>query len=99
MEGRDAKESPTVLYWAGVLDLQLCCLQLVRADREANFSLYDIKQILPWLFVLDQTNYATWLSVHNTKTSVSFQASIQICTHHSAMARLYFTGQRRGSLP
>ena len=38
---------PQFLYWAGVLDLQLCCLQLVRAVREANFSRYvkAIKQI------------------------------------------------------
>lgn len=54
------------LYWADVLDLQLCCLQLVRAFREATFSMYvkAINQILPWFFALDHPNYTTWLSVH-----------------------------------
>ena len=54
------------LYWAGVLDIQLRCLQLVRAFREASFSMYvtAINQILPWCFALDHTNYARWLSVH-----------------------------------
>ena len=46
------------LYCAGVLDSQLCCLQLVRSLREAHLTMYfqAIKQILPWFFALDHTN-------------------------------------------
>ena len=52
--------------WATVLDLELLCLQLVRAFREADFSLYlkAIRELLPWMFALDSHNYARWLSVH-----------------------------------
>ena len=51
---------------ATVLDFELLCLQLVRAIREADFSLYlkAIRELLPWMFALDSHNYARWLSVH-----------------------------------
>ena len=60
------KKCPQFLYWATVVDLELLCLQLVRAFREANFSLYlkAIRELLPWMFALDSQNYARWLSVH-----------------------------------
>ena len=67
-EWRDEKmkKCPQFLYWATVLDLELLCLQLVRAFREADFSLYlkAIRELLPWMFALDSHNYARWLSVH-----------------------------------
>jgi len=61
-----SKKSPQFLYWLRVQDMQLCCLQLVRSFREANFSSYvkAIKQIAPLMFSLDHPNYARWLSVH-----------------------------------
>jgi hypothetical protein len=61
-----SEKYPQFLYWSGVLELQLCVFQLVRAFREANFTLYvnTIKQILPWMFAMDHPNYARWLSVH-----------------------------------
>ena len=60
------KNCPQFLYWATVLDFELVCLQLVRAIREADFSLYvkAIRELLPWMFALDSHNYARWLSVH-----------------------------------
>lgn len=62
----EMSKCPQFLYWSTVMDLQLCCLQLVRAFREANFSLYVkvIKQKAPWMFAMDHPNYARWLSVH-----------------------------------
>ena len=41
-EWRDKKmkKCAQFLYWASVLDLELVCLQLVRAIRETDFSLY-----------------------------------------------------------
>ena len=66
MESPDVKKSPQFLYWSRVLDLELCCLQLVRAIREANFAPYveTLTQIVPWMFALDHTNYSRWLPVH-----------------------------------
>ena len=60
------KNCPQFLYWATVLDFELVCLQLVRAIREADFSLYlkGIRELLSWMFALDSHNYARWLSVH-----------------------------------
>ena len=60
------KKSPHFLFWGLVLHLELTCLRLVRAFKKANFALYvdAIQQILPWLFVMDHTNYARWLAVH-----------------------------------
>ena len=60
------KKSPHFQFWGLVLHLELTCLRLVRAFREASFALYvdAIRQILPWLFAMDHTNYARWLAVH-----------------------------------
>ena len=67
-EWKDAmsKRSPQFHYWSSVLNLELICLRLVRALREGNFSLYidALRHILPWMFVMDHSNYAKWLSVH-----------------------------------
>ena len=54
------------LYWSRVLQLQLIVFQLVRAFRNADFSLYlhSLSQLIPWMFSLDHINYARWLSVH-----------------------------------
>jgi hypothetical protein len=61
-----ATKSPHFHYWASILDLELMCLCLVRAFREADFPLYvdTIRKILPWMFVMDHPNYSRWLSVH-----------------------------------
>lgn len=57
---------PLFLYWDRVLYFEISCLQLARAFKEANFALYiyALIKIIPWMFALDQTNYARWLSVH-----------------------------------
>ena len=61
-----AKKSPQFQYWSSVLNLELICLRLVRAFRERNFPLCidAVRQILPWMFVMDHSNYARWLAVH-----------------------------------
>ncbi|CAB4003814.1 Hypothetical predicted protein [Paramuricea clavata] len=57
---------PHFLYWCRVIELQLLCLQLVKAFRTADFSLYvdSLTKMMPWMFALDQTNYSRWLPVH-----------------------------------
>ena len=61
-----AKKCPQFRYCASVLDLELVCLRLVGAFREADFNMYlqSIRKLLPWMLVLDHGNYARWLSVH-----------------------------------
>ena len=61
-----AEKCPQFRYWSSVLDLELACLRLVRAIREANFNMYvqSIRELLPWMFAMDHGNYARWLSVH-----------------------------------
>ena len=61
-----SEDRPQFLYWNRVLLLELCVLQLVRATREGDFSLYNksLVALVPWMFSLDHINYARWLSVH-----------------------------------
>ena len=61
-----AKMCPHFLYWCRVMELQLLCLQLVKAFRTADFKLYvdTLTKVMPWMFALDQTNYCRWLPVH-----------------------------------
>lgn len=57
-----SKKHPQFQYWSLVMEFQLVCLQIVRA----NFPLYlaAIRELLPWMFALDSHNYSRWLSVH-----------------------------------
>lgn len=61
-----ANKSPHFQYCASILRLELICLRLVRAFREANFALYvhTIREILPWIFAMDHINYGRWFSFH-----------------------------------
>ena len=54
----------------------ICVLQLIRAIREGNFSLYkkSLVPLLPWMFSLDHINYARWLSVHIRDMSLLFSS-------------------------
>ena len=49
-----------------MLELELSCLQLLRAIREAKIALYveTLTQIVLWMLALDHTNYSRWLTVH-----------------------------------
>ena len=57
---------PQFLFWCSVMELQLLYLQLVKAFRTADFSLYvdSLTKVMPWVFALDLTNYSRWLPVH-----------------------------------
>ena len=61
-----SKERLQFLYWNRVLFLELCVLQLIRAIREGNFSLYkkSLVSLIPWMFSLDHINFTRWMSVH-----------------------------------
>lgn len=60
------QQHPQFLYWATVLELELLMLELVKSIREGKFLLYIqvLGKLVPWMFVLDLTNYSRWLPVH-----------------------------------
>ena len=59
---------PQFLFWCRVMELQLLYLQLVKASRTTDFSLYMSILWRRWclgcMFALDLTNYSRWLPVH-----------------------------------
>ena len=61
-----ASNHPQFQFWSLVLEFELTILQLVHAIRNANFSQYQesLMSLIPWMFALDQVNYARWLAVH-----------------------------------
>ncbi len=60
------QQSPTVQFWYMPLNIELLLLVYVRSIREANFQLYvdTLTRLGPWMFALDYTHYARWLTVH-----------------------------------
>ena len=61
-----ANDCPQFQYWFLTLQLELLVLVFVKSLREGHFHLYveSLCKLVPWLFALDQTNYARWLPVH-----------------------------------
>jgi hypothetical protein len=57
---------PQFQYWTTVMSLELCLLVYVRSLRQSSFSMYldALKELVPWFFALDHTNYARWIPVH-----------------------------------
>ena len=96
-EWRDEKmkKCPQFLYWATVLDLELLCLQLVRAFREADF-LCILKLFESYFHGCSLLTAITmrggFLCI--TGTCASFLLSIQMCVQSSVMALLWFTRRR-----
>lgn len=56
-------ESPQFQFWHLLLFMELAILLLVRAVREANFSLYcqSLAKLMPYFFANNNTNYSRWL--------------------------------------
>ena len=63
---RRSRETVHFNYWFKTLSLELLMLRFNRSLREGNFQLYveSLAEIMPWMFALDHTHYARWLSVH-----------------------------------
>lgn len=61
-----SEKCPHFLFWSRVMELQLLCLQLVKAFRTSDFKLYveSLTKLMPWMYALDQTHYSRWLPVH-----------------------------------
>ena len=60
------KVSPQFHFWHLVLSMELTILSLVRAFREANFTLYcqALCALIPFFFANNNLNYERWLPVH-----------------------------------
>ena len=59
------KKSPHFEYWFTCLKIECWMLLFVQSIRSGNFEMFVgvLDQFAPWLFALDQTNYARWLPI------------------------------------
>ena len=75
-------------YWLKTLELEILLLLFVRSIREGNFELYveTLTQIAPWMFALDHTHYARWLSIH-------IRDMLTLRTRHPAIAAEFYSEQ------
>ena len=57
---------PMKIFWNSYLDMVELMLCLIRATREGNWKLHlsCVKDMLPWLFAYDRTNYDRCLPVY-----------------------------------
>lgn len=60
------RSTPQYRFWDIALQMILDVLQMVRALRTANFTLFNcaLSKIVPYLFALDHTNYSRYLPIH-----------------------------------
>ncbi|KAJ8364285.1 hypothetical protein SKAU_G00131160 [Synaphobranchus kaupii] len=63
---RYKQQSPQFQFWDLVLSIELVIFSLIRAFREANFTLYcqALSELIPYFFANNNVNYARWLPVH-----------------------------------
>lgn len=58
--------SPMAKLWQSYIEMVLLLLRFIRATRQGNWSLHKacMKDMLPWFFAYDRTNYARYGSVY-----------------------------------
>ena len=54
--------SATATYWFTVIELEILLFSFVRSLHQSDFSLFAVsfEASLPWLAVLDHSNYLRW---------------------------------------
>jgi len=54
---------PMKIFWNSYLDMVKLTLCFIRATRKGNWKLHlnCVKDVLPWFFAYDHTNYARYL--------------------------------------
>ena len=59
---------PLKVFWNSYLEMVEVLMNFVRATREGNWELHleCVKEMLPWFFAYDHTNYARYLPVYLT---------------------------------
>ena len=67
-------------FWLSYIDMVELMLHMIHASREGNWMLHlaCIRQMLPWCFAYDNTNYARYMSIY-----YSDMTSLQRSTHKS----------------
>lgn len=61
-----SSKSPTFKFWLTVLYLEIILLNFVKSIRSCDYVLYkeSLKDMIPWYFSFDHTNYARWVAIH-----------------------------------
>ena len=73
MEHLRKTNGPLSAFWLSYIDMVELMLHMIRASREGNWMLHlaCIRQMLPWCFAYDNTNYARYMSIYyNDMTSL-----------------------------
>ena len=65
-EYSEDSSDPMKLFWNTYLEMVSTLMNCIRATREGNWNLHldSIKEMLPWFFAYDHTNYARYLPVY-----------------------------------
>lgn len=66
MEHLRKTNGPLSAFWLSYIDMVEPMLYMIRASREVNWMLHlaCIRQMLPWCFAYDNTNYARYMSIY-----------------------------------
>ncbi|XP_068719543.1 uncharacterized protein [Montipora capricornis] len=66
MEHLRKTNGPLSAFWLSYIDMVELMLHMIRASREGNWMLHlaCIRQMLPWCFAYDNTNYARYMSIY-----------------------------------
>ena len=88
-----SSKHPQFLYWSRVLQLQLIVFQLVRAFRNADFSLYlhSLSQLIPWFHLIISTMPGGCQYI--SEACVLYRSSILMCIDTLDRGNLLFTKQ------
>lgn len=64
--GEHSQSQSLSAFWVSYLDIVELLLNLLRSTRQGNWQLHlcSIREMLPWCFAYDCTNYARYLSVY-----------------------------------
>ena len=73
-EYSEDSNGPMKVFWNTYLEMVATLMNFIRATREDNRKLHvdSVKEMLPWFFAYDHTNYAQYLPVYLV-TMVSLQ--------------------------
>lgn len=74
---------PLAAFWMTYVEMIELLLGLLRADREGNWYLHlsCIRDVLPWCFAMDKTNYARYLPVYYAQMSRLQETSPDLHDH------------------
>ena len=71
LDGIRHESGQLAAYWMLYIDLVEILLGLIRADRTGDWHLHlsSIRDLIPWCFAMDKTNYARYLPVYYAQMS------------------------------